>query len=99
MFIGIQNIQTIVTATTLGQARKIMHQQKINVVTLDMQLPDGSGIHFLKWIKEKFKKTHVIILSNYSDPCFRSAAKKYGADYFLDKSTEFEQIPKILSKI
>jgi hypothetical protein len=39
------------------------------------------------------------MFSNNSGPYFERVAKKSGADYFLDKSMEFEDITKIIKTI
>ncbi|MEK6615703.1 MAG: response regulator [Bacteroidota bacterium] len=99
MLLNVKNVGTINTATTLAMAKKIMCRQPADVVILDVHLPDGISIDFLKWIKVVYSKTCVIMLSNHSDEFFRDSVKKSGADYFLDKSMEFEQIPHLLSDI
>jgi DNA-binding NarL/FixJ family response regulator len=40
-----------------------------------------------------------IILSNHATPQHAKASAAAGAAFFLDKSTEFERIPAILSSI
>ena len=99
MLLNVRNVGTVNTANTLAMAKKTMHEQTADVVILDVHLPDGLSIDFLKWIKTVYPKTCVIMLSNHSDAFFRASVKKLGADYFFDKSTEFEEIPKILSAI
>ena len=93
------NIQLIESANTLPSAQLIIREEKMDVVVLDIQLPDGNGIDFLKWIKHSYPKIRVIMFSNNSDDCHRAIAKEYGADYFFDKSFEFEQMIKIVSEL
>jgi DNA-binding NarL/FixJ family response regulator len=40
----------------------------------------------------------VIILTNYPYPAFRQKCLDAGADFFLDKSTEFDQIPALFEQ-
>jgi len=35
-------------------------------------------------------------MTNHASPTFRRESLKLGADYFIDKSIEFERIPAIL---
>jgi DNA-binding NarL/FixJ family response regulator len=63
----------------------------------DIQLRTGSGLDVAKQIKSERPQTKVIVLSNSATEPYRHAARVAGADYFLDKSTEFEQLAGILS--
>jgi DNA-binding NarL/FixJ family response regulator len=95
----IKNIRAIETTNNLREAEERINKKRPDVIVLDIQLPDGYGIEFLKWIKTKHPGIIVIMFSSFSEPPFRNAAKKFGADYFFDKSTEFEQVPKLISEI
>lgn len=63
---------------------------------LDVQLSDGNGLQLLKNIKLSKPEIKVIVLTNHSTEANRLQALRAGADGFLDKSTDFEQIPRIL---
>jgi DNA-binding NarL/FixJ family response regulator len=66
------------------------------VVILDIQMPDASGIAVLAHIKKESPRTIVIMLTNFPLPPFRKCCPKAGADYFFDKSTEFEKVIEVL---
>lgn len=70
-----------------------------DVVLLDIQLPGVSGIEVLKEIKLNYKRTKVMMLTNYSDLHHRKRCKEAGADFFFDKSIEFEKVPDVLNAI
>lgn len=63
---------------------------------LDIQLSDGNGLSLLKKIKTSSPDIHVVVLTNHSNEANRMQALRAGADCFLDKSTDFEQIPALL---
>jgi DNA-binding NarL/FixJ family response regulator len=69
-----------------------------NVVILDIKLKGGSGIKVLQAVKQHMPGVIVIVLTNYSTPPFRSQCVQAGADYFLDKSHEFQNIAAILEQ-
>jgi DNA-binding NarL/FixJ family response regulator len=74
-------------------------QQQPDVLLLDINLPGKSGLSILKEIKRNKYSTTVVMLTNYSDQYYRNLCADLGAEYFLDKSTEFEKIPLLLSNI
>lgn len=71
-------------------------EAKPDIVTLDIELIGGSGIDVLRQIKNKNRSTVVIMLTNNSTPPYRRKCMEAGADYFFDKSTDFEKLKAIL---
>ena len=70
-----------------------------DVVLLDIKLPGMNGVEILKEIKQLNSHTKVMMLTNYSDLHHRKRCKEAGADYFFDKSIEFEKVPDTLTLI
>jgi DNA-binding NarL/FixJ family response regulator len=70
-----------------------------DVVILDIRMPGGSGIDVLQTIKQDEPAPVVIILTNYPYPAYRQKCLQAGADFFLDKSTEFDQMPELLFSV
>jgi DNA-binding NarL/FixJ family response regulator len=89
----------------VGQAENVadaisgIRNLRPDVVILDIRMPDGSGIDVLQNIKQDSTAPMVIILTNYPYPGYRRKCLDAGADFFLDKSTEFDQIPKLLERL
>ena len=67
-----------------------------DAMILDLQLSDGSGLALLKSIKQHRPNIKVVVLTNHSTDDNRLQALRAGADRFLDKSTDFEQVTCIL---
>ncbi|MBU8893831.1 MAG: response regulator transcription factor [Bacteroidales bacterium] len=70
-----------------------------DIVILDIRIPGGNGFRILKEIKQTNKLVKVIILTDNYNEQYITAYVEFGADYFLDKSTEFKLIPEILQEI
>ena len=69
------------------------------VIILDIRLPGCSGIDLLPDIKKLDPAPVVIMLTNYPYPQYRERSMKAGADFFLNKSNEFQRIGEILEKV
>jgi DNA-binding NarL/FixJ family response regulator len=67
-----------------------------DVLLLDLQLADGSGLDVLSSLKVKHPALRVIVLTNFATAQHRQASLAAGADVFLDKSQEFQRVPAIL---
>ncbi len=83
------------TIETMKQLKAL----KQDIVILDIKLPGESGMELLKKIKRTNKSIHVIILTNFLLQQYRKRCIELGADYFLSKSNDFEQIPDIIQKL
>ncbi|MCX6351081.1 MAG: response regulator [Bacteroidetes bacterium] len=58
-----------------------------------------SGLELLKHINEKNTQTKIIMLTNYNEPFYQRRCAELGADFFIDKTTEFEKLPEILKTL
>jgi DNA-binding response OmpR family regulator len=59
---GLSNNANILHAPTLKSARELLAKRHIDLILLDITLPDGSGLSLLDTLKED-EKTPVIIFS------------------------------------
>jgi DNA-binding NarL/FixJ family response regulator len=98
MLLLIKNIGEVEIAHTLATAKDILFKKEIDVVILDIKFSDGNGIVFLKEVKSSYPRAEIIMLTNHADEYHRRYAQTAGADYFIDKSLAFHQIPQIISE-
>jgi DNA-binding NarL/FixJ family response regulator len=70
-----------------------------DIVILDIRMPGGSGIDVLQDVKKEKHAPMVIILTNYPYPQYRKKCLGLGADYFFDKSTEFEKVTELFKNL
>ena len=72
-----------------------------DVAVLDIKLADdgGSGIDVLNQVRKGLPAMKAIVLSNYATPQHIKASADAGAEYFLDKSADFERITEILEQM
>ena len=81
------------------EAVRCIRQVNPDAVILDLQMPGGSGLEVLRAIRPDHPGLYVLICTNYAYPQFREECLSAGANYFLDKSSEFEKIPDILREL
>ena len=99
MLSELPEISIIDSATDSLEAMTVFETRIPDVVLLDINLPGKSGIEILKEIKLNYLNTSVVMLTNCSEPCMRKLCKELGADFFFDKSSEFEKVPETMSYI
>jgi DNA-binding NarL/FixJ family response regulator len=99
MLSNLKEIETIGQAHDVSGAINSIEELKPDAVILDIQMPGGSGIDVLRHIKKEQPATVVIILTNYPYPQYRQRCMDEGADFFFDKSTEFNEITKTFKRL
>jgi two-component system, NarL family, response regulator DevR len=68
-------------------------------VVLDLRFTDSNGIDLLHALRNRTDPIVTIVLTNYATPVFREASFVAGADYFFDKTTEFDLAMKTIAKL
>lgn len=82
---GEDDIRVVGQAATSRQALRLNELRRPDVLVVDVELPDGSGIDLCKAIK--LTGTAVLLYSAHDDPELVEAALEAGADGYLLKSS------------
>lgn len=69
-----------------------------DVVVLDIQLEGGSGLQVLRAVRQAAPDIAFVVFSSNSGPAYRKRYIGEGAEAFLDKSTEFDQLVQTVAK-
>mgnify|MGYP003796544629 CR=1 FL=1 len=79
---------SVITASTGEEAMKKINDPEIDLVLLDLILPNFDGLEILKKIRnsEHLKNVPVIVFSNLSEEKDQEKAKDLGANDFMVKS-------------
>jgi DNA-binding NarL/FixJ family response regulator len=87
-------------ADTAESAIQLIQQTKPDAVILDIRLRQGTGLQVLQSIKSPVQvQPYVIVLTNFPYPQYRKKYIESGANYFFDKSNEFDQILVVLRQL
>jgi len=88
----------IVSETENGlQTLEELKKHNPNLAIIDIRMPDMNGIEVLKKIRELKMKVKVCILTNYPYPQYRKRCLEAGADYFISKTEDFEDIKIVIT--
>jgi DNA-binding NarL/FixJ family response regulator len=63
-----------------------------DVVVLDVQLEGGTGLEVLRAVRSADPSIAFVVFSNNAGPAYRKRYLGEGAQRFLDKTTEFDQL-------
>lgn len=85
------------SCSDVTDAYRRIRELKPDALIVDIQLRDGNGLDVVKQIKTERPEIKALVLSNSASSQYRRVALLAGADQFLDKSMEFNQLTTIFS--
>ena len=86
-------------ASDVPEAIRSIQKTNPDAVILDLQMPGGTGLDVLRAIRVDHPYLLVLICTNYPHSEYREECLSAGANFFLDKSSEFEKIAAILREL
>ena len=97
----VADVEVVGEAATYDKAVAGIIGSRPDVAILDIKLANdvGSGIDVLSAVRKGMPGLRAIVLSNYATPQHAKASADAGAEYFLDKSADFDRIPEILRQM
>ena len=96
---GIKGVETVAQAENAKIAMSTYRTIRPEVLILDIRMRGVNGIELLKQIKNEQHASKVIMLTNFPYPQYKKKCIEVGADYFLDKSSEFDQVGEIIRNL
>ena len=95
----IEGITIAGRAHDVPDAIESIRRLKPDAVILDIQMPGGSGFDVLQQVKKDEPAPIVVMMTNYPFPQYRKKYLEAGADYFFDKSTEFNKVVGLFDRL
>lgn len=74
----------VYSCETVAQANKVFHQQEIRLIICDISLPDGSGVDFVRKVREE-SSVHIIFLTALDQEVDQVMGYEAGADDYITK--------------
>lgn len=82
----------VVTALSCGDGMQALENSPVDVVVLDVMLPDMDGIQCLREIKKKFPEAAVILLTGHASMHAGLESLQCGASDYCLKPVELEEL-------
>jgi len=98
---SLANVGVVGHADTEAGAIAALQRMPCDVVLLDLQLREGHGFSVLKALRAPSAgaRLTVIVLTNFTSSQYHSRSMELGADYFFDKSREYDRVCDILENL
>jgi two-component system KDP operon response regulator KdpE len=96
---------TILEAASLGEARQFIANDGVEIVLLDVRLPDGDGLDLAREIASRgssdasWARPRMIVLSASVMPAQREEAIDAGCDAFLAKPFDTRELLRLIGSL
>ena len=99
ILIDINNVFVVGEAENGADALQLIREEEPDLAIIDIRMPEMNGIELLKKIRELKMKVKFCILTSYPYPQYKKRCFEAGADYFLSKTEDFEEINVIINNM
>jgi two-component system, response regulator YesN len=91
-------ISNVFTAFSMRKAKEIFESDKINIMLCDIEMPQGSGLELLSWVREHSPKTESIFLTCHADFSYAKEAVRLGSLDYILKPIPYDELEKAITK-
>lgn len=92
-------ISMVFTAYNIRQAQKILEEFPIQLMLCDIDMPQGSGLELLEWLRSRKMDTECIFLSSYANFAYAQKALRLSSREYLLKPISNQELEQTLLKI
>ena len=79
-------------AASIGDAKELAHSLQPDVVVIDLQLPDGSGLDLVRTLRKERKDVGLVVLTMYAGDEQIFSTMDAGASAFVGKDTPSTEV-------
>lgn len=90
---------SVSSAGNIAQAQKVLKEKNMDLILSDLRLPDKDGIYLLKWLTQQGLHIPLIMMTSYADIQSAVTTIKLGADDYIAKPVNPDELLKKIREI
>lgn len=95
----VDHLNVIATYSNIKETIDGLNETEVDILFLDINLPDGSGIKACKSILQAHKDLKIVALTNFEETTFLKQMIKNGARGYLLKNTTVDEIVEAIEQV
>lgn len=92
-------ISMVFTAYNIRQAQKLLEEFPIQFLLCDIDMPQGSGLELLEWIRDSQMEVECVFLSSYANFAYAQKALRLSTREYLLKPISNQDLEAVLTRI
>lgn len=86
-------------ASSLAEFMRLFDASRHRLAVIDIGLPDGSGLQLIRWLRSQGLTLGLVVFSARGSTAERVAGLDGGADHYLSKSCDFDELAATLAAL
>ena len=91
-------ISQVYTAFSMVQAQKVFGAEQIDIMLCDIEMPAGSGLELLHWVREQGYPTINIFLTGHANFSYAKEALSLETMEYILKPVSFDEVKRVVGK-
>lgn len=91
-------ISSVFTANNIRQAKEVFENEPVDIMICDIEMPEGSGLELLAWVKEFHPRVESIILTCHAEFTYAKRAIQLGGLEYLLKPVPYDELSEAVGK-
>lgn len=93
------DIEGVYIAYNIRQAKEILNTQQVDILLSDIEMPQGSGLELLEWVREQGLPVECIYLSSYAHFAYAQKALQLHSREYLLKPVSNRELYHVLANL
>lgn len=91
-------VKKISTAYSMQQAQRIFLKERVDIMICDIEMPAGTGLELLQWVRSKNYSTINIFLTGHANFTYAKAALSLQTLEYILKPVSFDEVKRVVSR-
>ncbi|UQZ35493.1 DNA-binding response regulator [Paenibacillus sp. PK3_47] len=92
-------ISSVHTAYNSRQAKDIYEREQVDFMLCDIEMPQGSGLELLAWVREHYPRTESVFMTCHADFRYAQRAVQLGSFDYLLKPVAAEELCQVVGRV
>ncbi len=92
-------VQVVTTFSVQDAESALLRQGPFDLLLVDMQLPDGTGIAFLRRHRNLIDEQGAQVIILTAEPRFRDEAEELGFEFYLEKPVSLVMLQRMVARL
>ena len=93
------NVRHVCEASNITEARALLNEHKIDVLICDIEMPGGTGLELVDWVREQNILTGTIMVTCHPEFSYVQKAIRQGCYDYILKPIDYEEFSRTLHEM